>query len=63
MANRLDIVCAFDEMLSTMTMEELNEVECALLYLTRGDKAALQRIPEPRRSQVLKICRRKEGAA
>lgn len=63
MANRLDIVCAFAEMLSTMTMEEMEEVENGLLYLTRGDKDALQRIPEPRRSQVLKICRRKERTA
>lgn len=63
MANRLDIVCAFAEMLSTMTLEEMEEVENGLLYLTRGDKAALQRIPEPRRSQVMEICRRKEGTA
>ena len=63
MANRLDVVCAFAEMLSTMTVEEMEEVECGLLYLTKGDQSALQRIPEPRRSQVMEICRRKEGTA
>lgn len=63
MTDRSKAIQDFAAKLAELTMEELNEVECALLYLTRGDKDALQRIPEPRRSQVVEICRRKEGAA
>lgn len=63
MTDRSKVIQRFSAMLDTMKPEELSEVECALIYLTRGDKAALQRIPEPRRSQVMEICRRKEGPA
>lgn len=63
MTDRSKAIERFSAMLDTMTLEEMEEVENGLLYLTRGDKAALQRIPEPRRSQLMEICRRKEGTA
>lgn len=63
MTDRSKVIQRLSAMLDTMTMEEMEEAECGLLYLTKGDRDALQRIPEPRRSQVMEICRRKEGTA
>lgn len=63
MTDRSKAIQEFAAKLAELTMEELNEVECCLLYLVKGDQSALQRIPEPKRSHVMEICRRKEGTA